>query len=569
MKKKFSWTGVLVIAGCFAAYLFISFSSWSEPIMGDETNFVNAVWSVEDNASRNFLLHSDPEFALWHPPAYIHSIWVPVKVFGFSEVSVRLVGFFSFLISLIFIYLIAGRIFKGRANSRGIAAVACALFALNPLALRGSLLVDIDGTILNALLLCVIWALAGEQGAVPFGRRMLFYSVLFACALWSKLTSTSILIAALGLSYALEKDFKRLASIIAIGLLGGVIFALSWWLYAWAFHKNFAAIFKVFSFTKTFFARSGSSRDILSLLRSVWAPFIWCSPYFFALAYMSIRKVFRESAGERKMIHLRQLALCGLLILITYVFFGGVTHSFPKYHYPMVSMWVIPLAYLLVEKIALSKSSLWWALAVVTVCVWYNVVAVGDPLYTLNYAWKEDIILNGGRFASRIIAKEFLQIFLMMLTFPLAYLLLRLRRGRESFVAALFISLLALNISLLFVQGRASYNTVYCYGAKGVREAAGFIRGNSDAAQPIFAPFELALLTNKHPKTREVSSMVDNPQVFLNALEKYDVACVAYGITGNTVKQYKEVFNSDAVRVFLARNYKKHSFDAYTVWIKK
>jgi hypothetical protein len=51
-------------------------------------------------------------------------------------------------------------------------------------------------------------------------------------------------------------------------------------------------------------------------------------------------------------------------------------------------------------------------------------------------------------------------------------------------------------------------------------------------------------------------------------LKEGGVNCIVYGISGNTVDQYKRIFSAKDVRAFLSKEYSGRVIGSYTVWIK-
>jgi hypothetical protein len=166
-----------------------------------------------------------------------------------------------------------------------------------------------------------------------------------------------------------------------------------------------------------------------------------------------------------------------------------------------------------------------------------------------------------------IIKKEAISIVLLLLTIPIAFLFYVRRSVKEAFFIALLITLFASNVSLLSIQGAADYNTVYCYGAKGVREAADLVLSNTSFRDPIFAPQEILLLSRRGLTSYTIP--MNNKEKFLDRLKLGDIKCVIYGISGNTVEQYKHIFNAQDVQDCLSKKYLRHEAGSYTVWIRK
>jgi hypothetical protein len=270
---------------------------------------------------------------------------------------------------------------------------------------------------------------------------------------------------------------------------------------------------------------------------------------------------------------LSHLASYGLCVALTYMVIGGVTHSFPKYHLTVMPALVIAAAYYWVGALRGARvPAVSMGLAFVALVIFY-VAAVQDPLYTVNYALREDLILREGRSTMKILAREAMQVCLIIAPVALGWGWWRMRRAPRPLLLSLAVTALAWNVALSVTQARAPYQTVYCYGATGVREASAFIRAHTDPARPIFAAPEFVELANgsrlSYTLNNPHSSLMRGPAEFIEGLRQRRIPCVAYGIASNTVAQHRKIFNDPRVREFLRQEYVRHDFGSNTVWLIK
>jgi hypothetical protein len=318
-----------------------------------------------------------------------------------------------------------------------------------------------------------------------------------------------------------------------------------------------------------FFIRHAKGQQWGFLARNIWTLAVWTSVAFMLLSIISLFKAFKQKDASREsLFSLQQFAFYGAVVLLTYMFVGGLTHSFPKYHYAMVPVFSVLIASLVSQQLPLSKREMLYLGLCFIFLILFNIAIVSDPLYRINYSLKEDVIFTSGMHSRQILLKELIRFLFMLGTIPLAYLFL-LQRIKKPFLAALLVALLAANVSLSLVQVRAGYNTVYCYGAQGVRETARFVRQHTDPAKPIIAPAEIRWLANEnwlsYPKT---SAYLKNSDSFIKAMQSNRIQCLVYGITGNTIAQYQAVFNNQKVRDFLNKDYRMFQIGSYTVWLR-
>lgn len=570
-RKKEYGPGILVIALCFILYLLFSFSSWHEPIMGDDVILALSIKAIGNiDLTRYFTTGRDNNFGIWHPSAYANLNAFLGRFFGVNETTARAVGGLSFLVSLVFIYLIAYELCRKFNKSRQIAALSCLVYSLNPLAIRGSMLIDMDGSILNAGVLLFLYLLIRDNSARATFRNIFVFGALFAAILWIKFATPIILISSLFIYYLFKRDRAKILRVTAIATLGIALFSATWLIYCYLNHRTFFAVFKHPLLVFTRFLSMDSKIISLGLIaRSIWAIFIWSSPSFIFMAMISLIKISREKIVNYSFFSIKQLAFYAASVLIIYIFIGGVTHTFPKYHYAMMPVFAILISRLTLKEISFDRSLITKVTLLITGLVIYNIYIVGDPLYTINYALKEDIILHAGKFAHQIIIKELRQVLLILLTIPIAYLFFTKLNRPKRLILSLFITAIAFNISLSLTQMKADYNTVYCYGAKGVRVASDFIRSNTDPSSPIFAPLEIIWLVNNNLPSYTLSKKTASPDEFLETIRKNRIQCVAYGISGNTMDEYMRVFNLAVVQNFLKAGYTPYEIGSYQIWLKR
>ncbi|MEI8195874.1 MAG: hypothetical protein WCI73_08200, partial [Phycisphaerae bacterium] len=95
----------------------------------------------------------------YHPTLYIHSLAAFIKVFGYSEITVRLFGVVCVLLSLAFIAALARLWWPAQPGyRRAFFYLFGAVFLLHPYVLASALLPDIDSTVLPVTMLAFIYA---------------------------------------------------------------------------------------------------------------------------------------------------------------------------------------------------------------------------------------------------------------------------------------------------------------------------------------------------------------------------------------------------------------------------
>src|SRR5207247_1633717 len=152
----------------------------------------------------------DTGYTLWRPPLYIRLAAVVFGLAGTGAAQARLVGLGCLLATILATYILSQAVFRDRADRRAIGLLAAFLFAVNPLAIQGALVVDIDNTLLTPVLLL---ALLAAVRSLDTGRsRDLALGALVAVLLWIKLTTPPVLLLALWVS-----PFLLLLSALGLG----------------------------------------------------------------------------------------------------------------------------------------------------------------------------------------------------------------------------------------------------------------------------------------------------------------------------------------------------------------
>lgn len=297
MSRKSNIPVAVILVSFFALYVFFSFSSWNEPIMGDQMYFVAAIKCLNDSATNTFftfVFHG----AFWtaHPPGYI---LLARAITGIAQIitplTMRFAGILLFCVSLVLMYLLMMRLLKDLAGARSIALFSCFLYAVNPLVIRGSLLIDIDGTVLNAALLLLMNVLARIPLCASLGHYVLA-GVSCALALWCKLPGPLIFFASTIAYFLLQRDFKKTGRIIFIAAIGGTIFFVTWIAYCRVHLVSPDSITNFPIDIVSQFIKGGVAppQRILYLLRNIWAPSVWAWPSFVILAGLSLVRIFKE-----------------------------------------------------------------------------------------------------------------------------------------------------------------------------------------------------------------------------------------------------------------------------------
>ena len=570
MDKKVFWRAVCCILGCFMLYIFFSFPSWREPVMGDEVNIAIWIKGFNNRAVFDYFIRDgDRLFGMWHPPTYAYLASLIGNFTVINESAIRMIGVVSYLISVILIYAITCGLFRKNSEKELIAILSCLIYTLNPLAIKGSLLIDID-VILNAAVLALILSLVRCRYRENSRKDLFICIVLFTATLCIKLSTPAILMMSILAYQLMRREWGKLMYTLKIAIAGIFSATIIWLVYCRAHSIDFFSIFAVPMAVGSYISliNSQGKEGWLILARNIWSPFMWCSPAFIILGVIGFWRNFRTQTEDDSLVPPAQFAFYGLLVFVIYMFVGGVSHSFPKYHYAMVPIFSVLASIAVIKNIKPDKKFLLNTAILITILILYDIYLVKDPIYLISYALKESVISGNGGSIFAVAIKWAASTFFLLLTIPIAFLFYRKKKARGAFISALLAAMLASNISLLFIQRGAVYNTVYCYGASGVRETVDLVTSNTAPGDIIFAPPEIILLSERNMYSYGTAKNVRSKDMFLDMLKQGGLNCIVYGISGNTVDQYRRIFYAEDIRVLLNKKYLPHEIGSYMVWLK-
>ncbi len=232
----------LVVAAA-ATYLCVVARYLDRPLRFDETEWpvmaagilehgVPKVLYSEDKAVwlAPLMGYGDAHFGMWHPPLYQYSLALIASFLGRSDAAMRGTSTLWFLASLVLAWKILGLLLP-RDTPLRLRAVPLALMGLTPLVAEGSLHLDIDNTSLTFSLLLFAYVFLRDPLADSW-RRCLGLGLLFALALWSKLTTPFLVVGAAVLFLLLNRRFRAAIRLGAVALpVGAGLFFLTYLLY--------------------------------------------------------------------------------------------------------------------------------------------------------------------------------------------------------------------------------------------------------------------------------------------------------------------------------------------------
>lgn len=544
-------------------YLALTAGSFRLPLIADDTAFAAAAADLWKG-----------HIFLTHPPLYSLILGLLYKT-GIGGPDLRVFGAACFMLNLFLIVRIAEAAFKDSARAGQAGLLAALLFLLNPMAVRGSLILDIDNTVLASITLWFVLEFV-RRFETPARRDYAVLGGIIALGFWSKLSTPLLLLAAVFAFYWLKDGFKKsLARTFILSVIGLGSFFLSWWIFTLALDLPFYLIFhRVASVLQGGYSQRSFSL-FTDLADRVARTALWAGPFFLLLGLFPVLSGIKAVISGERPGAKDFIAILALLIFFGYIAIGGVIYGFPKYHYPMLGLTAL-LAAFAVDKagIIFDKKTLLVCAGLAAAWAAFNSGVVGDLIYGLNHDVRYAALLDPqglrpalARFALHC-ALYLVPAFIVG-AFIKIYYKYDLARAAS---LTLLLGAAASAVSLGLAQARAGYSTTYLYGSD-LRDRARLAEflGKVGAGSPgslLIAPEDVmynAGLDSAYP----YCTWGKTAEKFAEAVSDKKVACVVYGPAWNSAFQYKSVFPDPSVRKVLLENYSESAIGEYTVWLKK
>lgn len=506
---------------------------------------------------------------LWHPPLYVIILSILRKLFGMNIVFFRLFNLICCTISIFFIYFIT-RELNSDKKDYSIPLIASFIYAINPFVVRGSLHIDIDNTILTTLILAFIFLFLKNMDYLNKNSLMQL-SFVFALLLSAKLTTPLILAFVILFYLLINKKIIESVVMTIVFVLGFIFFYLFWILYCLKFNYPLFIIFKNAIVYVSCFKLAINAEFLYGIFRAI----LWFSPFFLLLWLLKIINRLNERF-RCKILNKNEdlLIIISIIFFMFYLYVGPINHTFPKYLFPVISI----MSILIADIIAKVKGDILYSIKtfifIICLVVIFNIIFVGDLLYLTNYTIKERFIRSG--LDVLVLYNELFNVLSKLLFLSGISLLIFIfyhKKRRLSFISAaiitLFIMFLSGSLALNIIQSKAKYQVIYTYGKEGTKELVSFLKTQITSDDRITAPYEILYYSDAVKSGFVFVQDFLSPEDFIRALKDINPAVVVYGIASNTIKQYRETFNSDLVYEYFRDHYFiSKDIGSYTVWVK-
>jgi len=491
------WPLAVLGAACLlAASLWLIGGQIDKPFVYDDVSFVLGASAVAATGlpfgNQGYLLHlvgQRDQWALWHPPLYVYALGLTVALFGDSERAPRGLSVLCMLVAAGFAFDLARRAVLSRSGSQHRALVAgvlaVALYALNPLAIQASMILDIDNTVLMLLIAAVVWLAVRLPGSWSLST-IVGVACVYAVAIWAKSTSPLILTVALVFTRFFQAaGWRGALQALATIALGWTIFAMTWLGLSAALGMPTDYTIQVF---KNEAIESGvSSADRLVSLQAftmgVAPAILWLGP-FFCLLFVAAGLPRLWSLLRGKGLDASDLlVVLGAAIYLAYIF--KLAGNLPKYHSAMLPLW------------AAAAGALVAATAGRPTLAQYGVALVGGALL-LAWYWERMAVSWGILWEASLNVDLIIVPLLIGLGIAALWAVL----GRRNLLGAVPVALFLLTVSWSLTLDLAQYgrtgSTTYYYDRHGQKEAAAAVEALLRPGELYVASKEVAWYTSNH-----------------------------------------------------------------------
>ncbi len=405
---------------------------------------------------------------LYHPPLYIYALAAQIKLFGFSENTVRAFGMACTMLTA---YLALGiiRLLDEKAKNHLLTPIFLACYLLNPYTIANSTLPDIDSTILPPLITLFILFLF--ENKKPF-----LLGFIFSLLLWAKLTTPLVLIPFSILYWKFDNTPVKKVLIRTFLVFGGgtIAFFSTYWIYCkfLGLPIDYTFSFLIHSFTK-----GSASPDFSSLVVKIFSNFSQTknllisiglpSIFLFLIAITFISAKGLHSIQKKKIIFL--LSLC-VTVTIFYCSLISPFGGFFKYPFPVFQLACIGISIFIFkcsEQIEIKNS--------------IKFIALVTAIFILTATQA----LKFTEWATLKIKQAEPSTYLIFFAICIFYGLILTLKHKNRIIEALpkltiilFISALGINFGVARYQAISAFPTKYSYGQMGMNETIAYLRAN-------------------------------------------------------------------------------------------
>jgi len=426
-------------------------------------------------------------------------------LFGENALATRLPSIILNVLSIIFIYLIVIMLFKNSKEKHKIGLLASLLYAINPITIQSSLVLDMEVLVSFIFLLsCYFYFKLDKKIYLLIPMVMLF---------WTKFAGAIILVGSFIIFFLINKEWKQLQRFIILTLSSLSLFLVSFFVWCKTLNLNFLMPFKHSSILSSLFFII--QNPVLSVSKSLWAlkNFVYfATPFLILLFIFVIYEVIRHKELMDK-----KMYLFGIIGVISIVFFGitgSGSYNFPKYYImALPSICIFISSFIAKNKINLKFVDKRFVL---TIGITSILIILGFLIFLKDPIMPE----ISGTSASITLKEAAIKIiphFMFYLLMPIilsSYLIFKLPKGKKIALTLLYLTLLV-SCYINIIQFSADYSTNYMYGDSnlGLSGTIAFLKDNNIPSESIAAYTHIGYYTN-FEKFLDIILVYDSNELF-------------------------------------------------------
>lgn len=483
--KKYKNIFKYVSIGIIALFVILVAVQSGKRFVLDEIDFPT-VSLTTSQTGRPVYYHSEQEpqhLGTYHPTMYINSLATFIRIFGFSEATVRFFGVICVLLSAYLLLLIYRQLSKKK--NYGLETLFLGIYLLNPYTIASATLPDIDPTVLPIFFLLFIYV---SLKYVLHKRALnqttvIILSVFFALALWTKLTTPLVLpFLLLGIASIVTHNFKRSLIFTAkVFGLGAVMFVVSYFIYCVALRLSptYTYTFLVESFTKGT-SSEGPIRGVITNLGYFGHFIFWITIPLVGLLGVSILHTILDKSKDAVTNIKKLLILTALLVTIFYIALISPFGGFFKYPFPVFGILLLSIIFMCESFRTVNLSKMWPYLAAA--------LLAGGLMEDL--VWKDSMFFS---------LKPFAYTWILLVLVLLLYVALIYRKSRHAAQLSIVLVLafaLGFQMSVSRIQAIAQYPTKYLYGQMGMGDAISYLKLHTKPNEVIWSMKDIGYYVN-------------------------------------------------------------------------
>lgn len=467
----------LIFIATIAVFVSLVFSQSSKKFTLDELDFPIVANATSQSGKPIYYRGEDSpnHIGIYHPPLYIYSLATYIKLFGFSENSVRSFGLLTTLLTA-FLTVTLGRVILKDKDSIFV-PIFMLLYLTNPYTTANTTLPDIDQTVLPPLIIGFILLLS-------INSKDKYLILIFTSLLWSKLTTPLALIPFsffwwINNGYNFKHSFIRCAKVFGSSLL---LFIATYRIFCFYFELNFDYTFKFLAHS---FSKGSGSPSIYDTLNKVLSNFTLSDTLFSYVLYpfiilyaASLMVTFAKKFSNDS--NLRNIWLLSIFPLFVTLFYLGLIAPFGgffKYPFPVFSLFCLTIA--TVSAKIFSENSTTNRIGLILISGASFIIAIASHINNpLDHKELANYIANEYNNSPEYVYLSAVLIAVIIFNF------------KKTTAILLFITLgatIGIGLGVSRDHALSKYPTKYNYGQVGMDETIGYLKSNLNENEVIWS----------------------------------------------------------------------------------